>query len=105
MRAVPWTEESWRNHPSCATITIPATMHAMLAATTMRCARGLPLIFSRTPQWPGSAHAACEPLSIQFPAPPDHFHYTFSQTVIGDASSDGVPDPKGNYRTSFDLLP
>ena len=57
MRPVPWTEESRRNNPSCATITAPATMHAMLTATTMRCACGLPLIFSRTPQWPGSARA------------------------------------------------
>ncbi len=57
MRAVPWTEESWRNHPSCATIAAPATMHAMLAAATTRCARGLPLIFSRPPRWPGSARA------------------------------------------------
>ena len=35
---------------------------------------------------------ACEPLSIQIPAPRDHSHYTFSQTMIGDANSDGVPD-------------
>ena len=40
---------------------------------------------------------ACEPLSIQIPTQPDHFHYTFSQTVIGDVSSDGEPDPKGNF--------
>ena len=41
---------------------------------------------------------ACEPLSIQIPAPPDHFHYTFSQTMIGDANNDGDPDP---YATTF----
>ena len=41
---------------------------------------------------------ACEPLSIQIPAPRNHFHYTFSETMIGHANSDGVPDL---YATTF----
>ncbi len=41
---------------------------------------------------------ACEPLRIQIPAARDYFHYTFSQTIVGDASSDGVLDL---YATTF----
>lgn len=42
---------------------------------------------------------AFEPPSIQIPAPNDHFHCTFSQTMIGDANNDGVLDL---YATTFD---